>query len=442
MTLQEKHNISYYQIFLLALPVVLSNATIPIQGLIDVAIVGHMSSPEYLSAIGLAGEFFSLLFVSFNFLQYSSSGLAAQAFGFGDNEKLQHVLYRALIVAFIIGLILIILQQLWFVIGVWFFSISGVVERAFLDYASIRIWAAPIVLSNYALLGWFVGQGYSSLVLRQQLLISISNVCFNLFFVTVLDYGVTGVALGTVLAHSLGLLYALSAVQNILFKKNLNIFGINYSRLFLREELLKLMHLNRDIMIRTFVLTLSFAWIMKLGSMQGEMLLAANVVLLQLLFISAYAIDGVAVATESLVGQAYSNNKGMLNNIILQTTFASVLIAMLISVIYFLTEELFLSVMTDLPNVREIARNYYIFAAFLPLAGVLAYQFDGVMFGLTANTIIRQSIIIVAIIFFPISTMLSVFLGNTGVWLSVYLLFFLRAVTLIYKYKRMKLGEC
>ncbi|MGY0398626.1 MAG: MATE family efflux transporter, partial [Ostreibacterium sp.] len=213
-------------------------------------------------------------------------------------------------------------------------------------------------------------------------------------------------------------------------------FPVDWQRLLQPTALKKLMSLNRDIMIRTMILTLSFAWIMRLGAQQGDLLLAANVVLLQLLMISAYAIDGVAVTSESLVGQAYSQkNISLLKHIVTRTTITSLSIAATITALYLLIQPVFLALMTDIVAVAKIASQYYLFAAFSPLVGVIAYQFDGVMFGMTANALIRNSMIIVAVFFFPMSYLLALWLGNIGVWLSVYLLFILRGGILWWQYR-------
>ncbi|MGY0398983.1 MAG: MATE family efflux transporter, partial [Ostreibacterium sp.] len=219
---------SYRYIIALSLPIILSNATVPLQGLIDVAIIGHLDSPDYLSSVGLATQLFSLLLVSFNFLQYSSSGLSAQAIGVGDTGKLKRVLYRALLIAVGIGVLLITMQSVWLRLGEWFFAPQGRVGELFADYFYIRIWGAPIELANYALLGWFAGQGKPGAVLRQQLLVSVSNVIFNLLFVVGLGYGVMGVALGTVLANLVGMAYVLLIVKQTLVKQGEEVFPVDW----------------------------------------------------------------------------------------------------------------------------------------------------------------------------------------------------------------------
>lgn len=426
------------RIFWLSLPIIISNATVPIQGLIDVAIIGHLDSPDYLSAVGLAGELFSLLFVSFNFLQYATSGLVAQATGAGNIEQLKRVLFRALIIAWGIGAMFIVLQSPMLQLGHWFFAPEGAIAEGFSVYFSVRIFGAPLELANYALLGWFVGQGQAQTILKQQLSISMSNVVFNSVFVLVLDYGVAGVAMGTLCANLIGFGYGVLRVRQTLIIQQQTMFPINWQDILAKNEWMKLLQLNRDIWIRTMILTLSFAWIMRLGAQQGELLLAANVVLLQLLMIASYAIDGVAVTTESLVGRAYGqHDQTLLRHVVKQTTLVSLMIAILISLLYCLVKPWFLIIMTSLDEVIDTAQHYYLFAAFTPIGGVMAYQFDGIMFGLTANHIIRNSMVWVAIGFFPVSYLLAAQFGNTGVWLSVYWLFVLRGGILWWQYQHL-----
>lgn len=430
--------ISYRQIMALSLPIIFANVTIPIQGMIDVAIIGHLDSPAYLSAVGLATQWFALLLVSFNFLQYASSGLSAQATGNGDNGKLKRVLLRALLIAVVLGVGLIAVQWVTLRGGWWFFNPQGAVKTAFSDYFSVRIWGAPIELANYAFIGWFAGQGRPSAVFRQQLTISISNVVFNFLFVIGLGWGVVGVALGTLLANILGAVYAFMLVTKTLNRLGQPLLPIDWQRLLKTDELKKLMHLNRDIMIRTLVLTAAFTWITRLSAQQGELLLAANVILLQLLHIAAYSTDGIAVTTESLVGQAVGRqDRAGLRQVVWRTTWVSLVFAVLLAVVFFAMRPLYLNVMTDIAEVAELAKQYYWWAALLPVGGVLAYQFDGVMFGLTANTIIRNSMLWVAVLFFPVSYGLAQWLGNDGVWLSIYWFFALRGGILMYRYMRM-----
>lgn len=437
------HNrsLSYRHIFVLSLPAIAANVTLPLQGLIDVAIIGHLDSPEYLSAVGLAAQLFALLFVSFNFLQYATSGLCAQATGATDHVKLKRILWRALLIALGLSILLIASQWLWRMLGHWFFATQGNIQHLFDDYYHIRIWSAPWELANYVFIGWFAGQGKPSALFRQQLTISLSNLLLNALFVIGLGWGVTGVALGTLLANMLGTIYALQLVKRQLHIQGQSLLPKNWQRLLHRAEISKLLQLNRDIWVRTVILTLAFAWVMRLSAQQGERILAANVILLQLLTIAAFAIDGIAVTTESQVGQAYGrNDSALLRLAVWRTSLVALITASFISLAFVLIQPLYLYIMTDLPAVARHARQYYLFAAFIPLIAVFAYQFDGVLFGLTANTQIRNSMLLVALLFFPISYFLPQFWGNSGVWLALYWFFILRGGILWWQYRRIAQG--
>lgn len=436
-------SLTYRQIALLSLPVIFANVTLPIQGLIDIAIIGHLDSSDYLSAVGLATQLFALLLVSFNFLQYASSGLSAQAIGADDTGKLQRVLLRALVLAVGIGVLLILLQVVWLRVGLWFFQPTDAIATLLHDYYRERIWGAPFELANYAFIGWFAGQSQPHALFRQQLLISLSNIVLNVYFVLVLDWHVVGVALGTLLANALGFVYAGRTAIRLLQQRGQAPFAIDWERFFRRQELLKLLRLNRDIWVRTTILTLSFSWITRLSVQQGELILAANVILLQLLTLAAFAIDGIAVTTESQVGQAYGrsdddddDNKAQLRQVVKKTTLAAFLVAGLISALFFAIKSAYLATMTDIASVTEVAGRYYGFAALVPVVAALAYQMDGVMFGLTANTAIRNSMLAVAAVFFPLSYVLPLFCGNVGVWLSLYAFFLLRGGMLSWQYTK------
>lgn len=430
--------LTYRQIAVLSLPVIFANITLPVQGLIDVAIIGHLDSADYLSAVGLAAQLFSLLLVSFNFLQYASSGLSAQALGENNIDRLQRVLLRALMLAVFIGVALIILQPLWWRLGAWFFAPDGQIKALFHDYYRIRIWGAPFELANYAFVGWFAGQSRPNALFRQQVFISVSNVLFNLLFVVGLGWNVAGVATGTLLANLLGAGYALYLASRILRERGKNPFAIDWARLSQRAELFKLLRLNRDIWIRTTILTLSFAWITRLSTQQGELILAGNVVLLQLLTLAAFAIDGVAVTTESQVGQAYGRgDKNALQQVVQKTTRSAFFIAGVLALLFFAIRPFYLSLVTDIASVTEVATQYYFFAALVPVVAVLAYQMDGIMFGLTANSEIRNSMLLVALIFFPLSTLLPQIWGNYGIWLALYGFFLLRGGVLGWQYRRL-----
>ncbi len=472
---QANQQTSYQNIFAIAIPVVLANIAIPIQGLIDTSIVGHFAHAYYLAGMGLAIQVISLLLVSFNFLQYATSGLSAQAVGkyspVGCAEKqslevlgseninlekigldvlateLVAILHRAMVLAMLIGLVIFILRDWLIAFALSFFASTIDSYQVASDYLHIKMWGIIAELMNYAFLGWFAGQGKSKLMLYQQSFIAICNIMFTLSLVYWFDMGIKGVALGTVIAYWLGIAFACGLVTCPLNKSHLQISFLQLLTLkvsqFAKNKMIQLFSLNKDIFIRTLLLTLSLAWITKLSAMSGDVVLAVNAILLQVLSLSAYALDGLAVSAETLSGQSAGKKDWQAFTLIIKRTgLASFALAGVLSLLWWLGFPSYLVVMSSLSEVIALAYDYRWFAILLPIVGVGAYWLDGVFFGLTAGRSIRNIAIGVAVIFFPLSYYLYLEYAMLGIWLSVWALLLLRflllAVTLSFQvFKKM-----
>ena len=436
----------YARIIAIALPVLLANLAMPLQSVIDTAIIGNMNDTAKLAGIGLAVQLLSLLLVSFNFLQYASSGLSAQALGQLANKSTTHsdtlknnpsqqspllsILQRALALAFIIGMVLLLTKPWLIDIGLRALSAnpnSGMAAKTYLD---VRFWGVIAELMNFAFIGWFAGQGKTRYMLYQQGFIAIINIILTLFFVFVMDMGLIGVALGTAIAFWLGVVLALWLSRLHLKISWLALFTADPQH-FSKSKMLRLFSLNKDIFIRTLILTLSFAWITRLSAQSGDVILAANAILLQVLSISAFALDGVAVSAETLSGQAAGRRDWSRFRIIVQRTgIVSYGLAILLSAIWWLAMPTYLQFMTNIDSVFTLAYDYHLYAVLLPLVGVGAYWLDGIFFGLTAGSIIRNAAVILAVIFFPLSWLLYQQWDMTGIWLSVWCLLLLRMLIL------------
>jgi MATE family multidrug resistance protein len=434
----------YARIIAIALPVLLANLAMPLQSVIDTAIVGNMNDTAKLAGMGLAIQLLSLLLVSFNFLQYASSGLSAQALGqlassvdspTNDTTRssismpspLLSILQRALLLAFMIGAVLLLAKPWLIDFGLQALSAnpnSGLAAKTYLD---VRFWGVIAELMNFAFIGWFAGQGKTRYMLYQQGFIAILNIALTLFFVFGMQMGLVGVALGTTIAFWSGVLLALWLSRQHL--------GISWSALFqadsqhfTKEKMLRLFSLNKDIFIRTFILTLSFAWITRLSAQSGDVILA---VLLQVLSISAFALDGVAVSAETLSGQAAGRRDWPRFRIIVKRTgIVSYGLAIALSAIWWILMPTYLEFMTNIESVFTLAYDYRLYAVLLPLVGVGAYWLDGIFFGLTAGSVIRNAAIILAAVFFPMSWFLYQLWDMTGIWLSVWGLLLLRLIIL------------
>ena len=428
----------YARIIAIALPVLLANLAMPLQSVIDTAIVGNMNDTAKLAGMGLAIQLLSLILVSFNFLQYASSGLSAQALGQLANNSpskqtqspLLSILQRALLLAFMIGAVLLIAKPWLIDFGLQALSANPDSGRAAKTYLDVRFWGVIAELMNFAFIGWFAGQGKTRYMLYQQGFIALLNIILTLFFVYVLQMGLVGVALGTTIAFWLGVVLALWLSRRHLQISWRALFNANKEH-FTKDKMLRLFSLNKDIFIRTLILTLSFAWITRLSAQSGDVILAANAILLQVLSISAFALDGVAVSAETLSGQAAGRRDWPHFRIIVKRTgVVSYGLAMMLSTIWWLAMPTYLDFMTNIKPVFALAYDYHLYAVLLPLVGVGAYWLDGIFFGLTAGSVIRNAALILALIFFPLSWLLYQQWDMTGIWLSVWCLLLLRLMIL------------
>ncbi|MGP5415397.1 MATE family efflux transporter [Psychrobacter faecalis] len=428
----------YARIIAIALPVLLANLAMPLQSVIDTAIVGNMNDTAKLAGMGLAIQLLSLILVSFNFLQYASSGLSAQALGQLANNNpskqtqspLLSILQRALLLAFMIGAVLLIAKPWLIDFGLQALSANPDSGRAAKTYLDVRFWGVIVELMNFAFIGWFAGQGKTRYMLYQQGFIAMLNIILTLFFVYVLQMGLVGVALGTTIAFWLGVILALWFSRRHLQISWRALFNANKEH-FTKDKMLRLFSLNKDIFIRTLILTLSFAWITRLSAQSGDVILAANAILLQVLSISAFALDGVAVSAETLSGQAAGRRDWPRFRIIVKRTgVVSYGLAMMLSAIWWLAMPTYLDFMTNIKPVFVLAYDYHLYAVLLPLVGVGAYWLDGIFFGLTAGSVIRNAALILALIFFPLSWILYQQWDMTGIWLSVWCLLLLRLMIL------------
>ena len=436
----------YARIIAIALPVLLANLAMPLQSVIDTAIVGNMNDTAKLAGMGLAIQLLSLILVSFNFLQYASSGLSAQALGQLANKNtssnaslnpskqnqspLLSILQRALLLAFMIGAVLLIAKPWLIDLGLQALSANPDSGSAAKTYLDVRFWGVIAELMNFAFIGWFAGQGKTRYMLYQQGFIAMLNIILTLFFVYVMQMGLVGVALGTTIAFWLGVVLALWLSRRHLQISWRVLFTANKEH-FSKDKMLRLFSLNKDIFIRTLILTISFAWITRLSAQSGDVILAANAILLQVLSISAFALDGVAVSAETLSGQAAGRRDWPRFRIIVKRTgVVSYGLALMLSAIWWLGMPTYLQFMTNIEPVFALAYDYHLYAVLLPLVGVGAYWLDGIFFGLTAGSVIRNAALILAIIFFPLSWLLYQQWDMTGIWLSVWCLLLLRLIIL------------
>ena len=430
--------ITYARVAAIALPVVLSNAMLPLQGAIDTAIIGNLGEARYLAAVALGATIITLLFVVFNFLQMGVSGLTAQALGAGDHRRVMNTLVRAGLIALLVAGLLILFRGPLGAGALGLFEGSAEAEALGGAYVGIRIWGAPAELVNYALLGWFAGQGLTRRMFEMQVVTSLTNITLNLIFVFGFGWGVEGVALGTVLAAFTGLGIGLWRVRQraaVVAPE----WRFEWARILDRAELARVMALNRDIFIRTVLLAGSFAWLTRLGSQQGDLVLAANGILLQFLHVAAYALDGFALAAEALVGQALgAGSRARLRRAVVVSSVSALALAALFALALTVLSEPMIRLFTNVEEVREVCRTYALWVTLLPLVAVAAYQPDGIFIGATEGALMRNAMIVSSGIYFPLSHAMTEGLGNHGLWAAVWVYMVLRAGTLALAYPRLE----
>jgi multidrug resistance protein, MATE family len=408
-------------------PIVLSNATVPLLGAVDTAVIGQLGDAASLGAVGIGAVILATLYWAFGFLRMSTSGLAAQAQGAGDLGERSAVLMRALIVGVGAGLALVLAQGVLFWAAFSVAPGSDEVEGLAQQYLAIRIWGAPATIALYALTGWLIGLERTRGVLVLQLWQNGLNIGLDLWFVLGLGWGVPGVALATLIAEWTGLMLALWLARDAFGP----VLREAWARLGDRVAIGRMFSASRDIMARTILLQLSFTSFVFLGARFGDVTLAANQVLMQFLEITAYALDGFAFAAEALVGQAIGARSvaqtRAAGRICMQWGFGG---AAVLALVFALTGPGIIDLMTTSPEVREAARGYLPWLVAAPLIGVAAWIYDGIFIGALLTGDMLRAMLLSVLVYIAALVILVPLAGNHGLWAALMVLNGVRTLTL------------
>jgi len=434
------------RVWWLAIPIILSNVTVPLVGAVDTAVTGHMDSPEPIAAVALGASIFSLVFWTFGFLKMGTSGSIAQAYGADDEVTISLTIARSLIIAAVLGIVLIALHGLLLDAALRIVGGEAKIEQLTREYFSIRVWSAPATLANYVLTGTLIGLQRMRSVFAFQLLLNCTNVALDLLFVPVLGYGIEGVAAASVISE-----YVALALVLYLIRQQLKLAANTATAAALREPapLKRLLKLNGDIFLRTLLLVSCFFYFNASSGKFSSTVFAANVILMQLLHICAYALDGFAHAAETLAGQAWGGvtRGGKINrdesrqqfySVIRASTQQAMLTAVIMSAVLYLTGPAILRLFTNQIDVLTEANSLLPWMLVLPFLSVWCYQLDGIFIGTTHSREMRNAMIISAALYFGLTSVLIPLLGNTGLWLTFSLFMVIRAVTLYLYYPRIK----
>jgi len=423
----------------IAIPAIITNISIPMLGLVDTFIMGHLPDPRYLGAIALGAMIISILYNGVNFLRIATIGFTAQANGARELASIPKIYLRASLVAISIGLAFIILQ---IPIAKIIFSVTGAasaVESLAQEYFLIRVWGAPLALMNFVAMGWLLGLHKAKLALWIQLFMNISNILLNFLFVYGFGMDVDGVALATVLSEVMAGILAFGLIS----RHSRKLYGYKVwgaearSGLFNRAAFVKLFILNRDIFIRTACLMLAMSVFTILGANMGTEILAANAILMNFQMVTSYGLDGFAQAAEVLVGKEVGRkSRSGLHKAVMMSGKWALITSVVFSLVYLLFGDFFIHALTNLPNVRDTAESYLIWIIILPVVSVWCYHFDGIFIGATAGKYMRNGMII-STLFYIVSLVIFLPLWqNHGLWFSYSLFLTARAVTLAYEYPK------
>ncbi|MGD8107571.1 MATE family efflux transporter DinF [Pantoea sp. FN0302] len=411
----------------LALPMILSNITVPLLGLVDTAVIGHLDSPIYLGGVAVGTTATSFVFMLLLFLRMSTTGLTAQAFGAGDKQALARALIQPLFIAIIAGIIFILLRGPLSALAAQLVGGSPAVLEQAQRFIHIRWLSAPATLANLVILGWLLGVQYARAPVILLIVGNLVNILLDLWFVIGLGWGVTGAAAATAIAEAITLLVGLGLVWHVLRLRQITFVHLKNA---LKGDVRRLLRLNRDIMLRSLLLQLCFASVTILGARMGSEVVAVNAVLLMFLSFTAYALDGFAYAVEAVSGEAFgARDSAKLRQVWIAACRQAGLVALLFAVGYALWGRDIVSLLTSLPQLQALADRYLPWQMLLPVVGVWCYLLDGMFIGATRGREMRNSMALAAL-GFGLTLLTVPQLGNHGLWLALTVFLLLRGLTL------------
>ena len=389
-----------------------ANLTTPLIGIVSTIAIGRLGDATLLGGVAIASVTFDCLFWLFGFLRMSTLAFTAQALGAGEAQELRALLVRGLVVAALIGAGLILLQIPLAAILLAAMGSSEGVTRAAKIYFTIRIWSAPLVLANYVVLGWLIGQARAKLALTVQIAINVINMAATILLVLVLNAGIAGAALAAVVAEAAGLVLGVLIARRLTYGKP----AVPRAALLDRAKLMRMLTVNRDIMIRTAALISAFLFFTAQGARAGDVTLAANAVLNNFLLISAFFLDGLANAAEQLCGRAYgARDRAVFSSAVRLVILWGFGFALAVTAAFALLGPMLIDIMTASEDVRHSARDYLWFVVLAPMLGVFAFAYDGIFIGATWAREMRNLMVLSLLIFLAAWLALRSF-GNAGLW--------------------------
>ena len=419
-------NIINKRILQIAVPSIISNITVPLLGLIDVTIVGHLGAAAYIGAIAVGGMLFNIIYWIFGFLRMGTSGMTSQAYGKHDLDEVARLLLRSVGVGLLIAIILVALQYPIRKLAFTFIQTTEEVERLATLYFRICIWGAPAMLGLYGFAGWFIGMQNSRFPMYIAITQNIVNIAASLCFVYLFHMKVAGVAWGTLTAQYAGFLMALLLWRRYYggLKKH-----VAWHEVLKKEAMLRFFQVNRDIFLRTLCLVIVTLFFTSAGAAQGEIVLAVNTLLMQLFTLFSYIMDGFAYSGEALVGKYIgADNRPALHRTVRQLFIWGIGLSTGFTLLYFFGGKAFLGLLTNEISVIREAENYFYWVLAIPLTGFAAFLWDGIFIGATATRQMLYSMLVASGSFFLVYYSLHEWMGNHALWLAFIVYLSLRGI--------------
>ncbi|MDB9799778.1 MATE family efflux transporter [Candidatus Pelagibacter sp.] len=429
----QKSSITY--ILKLSIPIFFANLAIPLVGIIDTSLMGNLGNLSYLTATSIAANLFSMIFWSFGFLRMGTVGMVSQALGQNNYQEILNIILRNLLFVLTVSVLIYISQFFILNLSLKIFDLSELTKEFYIQYFKIRIYSAPGELTLYIITGLFVGLQKTKISSLAVGFFSILNIILSVILVTKFDLNIKGVAYGTLFSALVTSVIFLT--YTFYYLKKFTTIELNITKLLDFKKIKKIFNINFNIFIRTILLTFSFLWFTYLGTQIGENYVAANAILINLVFLSAFILDAYAFSTEGMVGYSLGKKDLKLFKTIVKNSFIlSSLTGLFISIIYFFINQYVINLMSDIEEIRKLSASYVIWLILIPFIASFCYQFDGIFIGTSQTKELRNAMIFSVFCYLLISIILTNYLSNTGVWISLCLFMILRAFSLYFYLER------
>ena len=425
-----KQNTANKRILQIAIPSIISNITVPLLGLIDVTIVGHLGAPSYIGAIAVGGMLFNIIYWIFGFLRLGTSGMTSQAFGKQDSNEVTRLLIRSVGIGLFLAFCLLLLQYPICKIAFMLIHTTDEVKELAILYFYICIWGAPAMLGLYGFAGWFIGMQNSRFPMYIAITQNIVNIIVSLCLVYLLDMKVAGVATGTLIAQYAGFLMAILLYLRYYkpYKQH-----ITWKEILQKKAMNRFFQVNRDIFFRTLCLVVVTMYFTSAGAAQGEIVLAVNTLLMQLFTLFSYIMDGFAYAGEALAGRYIgAGNQIALHRIVRKLFLWGFGLSLAFTLLYLVGGKAFLGILTNESSVIKEANSYFYWVLAIPLAGFSAFLWDGIFIGVTATRQMLISMFIASACFFGVYYIFHHLLGNHALWLAFLIYLSMRGIVQTY----------